>query len=168
MKTIIGIIVVIIIIVGGWILLAPASTPAPVATTPTAPIDTTASTTVPVAAPVIGSNLALGTNNSTTLGLYLIGYNDKTVYTYDNDSVGTSTCYNTCATNWIPYAVSPSDDISNIQSGISGTTGTITRADGTLQLTYNGLPLYFYAGDMSNTDTNGNNLGKVWHIVKAS
>jgi predicted lipoprotein with Yx(FWY)xxD motif len=43
--------------------------------------------------------------------------------------------------------------------------GTFTRTDnGTLQVTYNGLPLYFYSGDRAPGDTNGNYPG--WNPVK--
>jgi predicted lipoprotein with Yx(FWY)xxD motif len=38
---------------------------------------------------------------------------------------------------------------------VTGNLGTITRTDGSLQVTYNGLPLYFFSGDKAAGDANG-------------
>ena len=43
--------------------------------------------------------------------------------------------------------------------------GTITRDDGTTQVTYNGWPLYYFAGDTAASDTAGQGLGGVWFLV---
>jgi predicted lipoprotein with Yx(FWY)xxD motif len=116
--------------------------------------------------PVIGSNLALGTDSNAKVGTYLIGYTGMTVYTYAKDTGSTSTCYDTCATNWPPYIVSPVDNIQQLKAGVTGAVGTTVRTDGQLQLTYNGKPLYFYAGDKTGSDVNGQGLGGVWYVVK--
>ena len=42
--------------------------------------------------------------------------------------------------------------------------GTITRSDGTLQVTYKGLPLYLFHKDANPGDTKGNYTG--WSLVK--
>jgi len=115
---------------------------------------------------IIGSNLALGLDLGSSAGAHLIGYTGMTVYTYDKDSTGTSTCYAQCAQNWPPYIAGPEDNLTQLQAGVNGTVGTITRVDGSLQVTYNGLPLYFYAGDTTGSDVNGNGVGGVWHVVK--
>jgi len=115
---------------------------------------------------VIGDNLALGIDSTTTLGSYLIGYNGMTLYTFTKDAVGSSTCYGACATKWPPYIVTAGDHIANLQAGVNGAVGTIARADGQLQLTYKGLPLYFYEGDTTGSDTKGQGLGGVWFVVK--
>lgn len=115
---------------------------------------------------VIGSNLALGVNSTTKLGKFLSGYTGMTVYTYDKDTGSTSSCYDTCATNWPPYIVSPVDNIQQLQAGVTGTVATTVRADGQLQLIYNGHPLYFYAKDSASADATGDGVGGVWHIVK--
>ena len=116
--------------------------------------------------PVIGKNLALGTDVNAKLGTYLIGYTGMTVYTKSTDSAGASTCYDACATNWPPYIVSPVDNINQLKAGVTGKTGTIVRSDGQLQLTYNGKPLYFYSGDKAGSDVNGQGIGGVWYVVK--
>jgi predicted lipoprotein with Yx(FWY)xxD motif len=150
MKTILWIIVAIIVIVGGLFIWSAAMAPTvPVATSATQ----NATTTVPNS--IIGSNLALSTGTSSTLGMFLIGYNGMPVYTSASDTAGTSTCYGQCATQWPPYVVSSSDDINNLQTGVTGTVGTITRTDGTLQLTYNGMPLYFFMDDTPSNPPTG-------------
>ena len=55
--------------------------------------------------------------------------------------------------------------------GLPGTVTTITRTDGSHQLTYNGHPLYTYIGDTAPGQAHGNNLnlnGGLWHDVPAS
>jgi predicted lipoprotein with Yx(FWY)xxD motif len=114
----------------------------------------------------VSGNLLLGADATTTLGKYLIAYNGMTLYTYSKDKTGTSTCSDQCAVNWPPYVVASADSLSNIQAGVTGKVGTITRADGSMQVTYNGKPLYFFAKDAKSGDTTGQNVGKVWFVVK--
>lgn len=116
-------------------------------------------------APIIGANLALGLDGSDT-NKYLIGYTGMPLYTYDKDTTSVSTCYDTCAQNWPPYVVSASDNIQQLEAGVSGTVGTTARTDGTLQLTYDGHPLYFYAKDSVSVAPQGDGVGGVWHIAK--
>lgn len=155
MKTILWIIVAIIVIVGGIFFWSSTQT----AANPTDTTSTTQTATTTVPNPIIGSNLALSTGTSSTLGMFLIGYNGMPVYTSASDTAGTSTCYADCAATWPPYIVSSSDDISNLQTGITGSVGTITRTDGTLQLTYNGMPLYFFTDDTASSAPTGQGVG---------
>ena len=182
MKTILWILVAIIVIVGGlyWWSSVQGSMAAPAAQTPSTSAgingspnqgnlgatSTGAVQQPATAAPIIGANLALGTDKTAKLGTYLIGYTGMTVYTYKPDTGSTSTCYDACASNWPPYIVSSSDNIQQLQAGVTGTVGTTVRTDGSLQLTYNGHPLYFYIGDKTGSDTNGQGLGNVWYVVK--
>ncbi|NNF17103.1 MAG: c-type cytochrome [Gammaproteobacteria bacterium] len=83
-----------------------------------------------------------------------------TLYVFDND-IGSpgSTCNGGCATAWPPLLVN--DDGASGAASLS----TVVRDDGTLQVAYEGRPLYFYAGDVNPGDTNGQGLGGVWWIV---
>ncbi|MFT5276464.1 MAG: transforming growth factor-beta-induced protein [Glaciecola sp.] len=83
-----------------------------------------------------------------------------TVYVFDNDlgSAG-SNCNDGCVANWPPVLVSDES-----ASGIPGLT-TIERADGAMQVAYQGRPLYFFAGDTAAGDMNGQGLGDVWFKV---
>lgn len=136
------------------------------------PSDTTAQPTngpmiVPgsLANPIVGDNLMLSINTDPLIGTYLVGYTGMTLYTYAKDSIGTTTCYGACVTAWPPYIVSPSDQI-NLQYGISASSiGTLTRTDGTLQVTYRGRPLYFYSGDTGKGETNGQGVQGLWYVA---
>ena len=59
-----------------------------------------------------------------------------------------------CLDNWPAFTV---DDASQLKadSGVSGKLDVITRDDGTKQVTYNGQPLYYFAGDTAAGTTNG-------------
>jgi predicted lipoprotein with Yx(FWY)xxD motif len=54
---------------------------------------------------------------------------------------------------------------------LPGQWGTITRADGTTQATYDGHPLYLYRGDTAAGQTGGNGLnisGGLWWAMTPS
>lgn len=114
---------------------------------------------------VIGANLALGVDG-TASALHLIAYNGMTVYTFTKDTGAESTCYDTCATNWPPYIVGAEDNLTQLQAGVTGKVGTTIRKDKTIQVTYNGHPLYFYVKDTKSGDTTGDKVGGVWFVVK--
>jgi predicted lipoprotein with Yx(FWY)xxD motif len=89
-----------------------------------------------------------------------------TVYWFGPDTSIASKCYGSCAAYWPPVtgtaAASP---------GVPGRVGTITRADGSRQLTYNGHPLYTYIADTAPGLARGNNInlnGGRWHEVLAA
>ncbi|HEX7496237.1 MAG TPA: hypothetical protein VF349_06360 [Candidatus Limnocylindrales bacterium] len=143
---------------------AAAATPAPAAATP-APA---AATPVPAAAtpaPAAGGATVM----SKTLGsqtVLVAGSNGMTVYTFTNDTAGsgTSACSGGCLTKW-PALTVAAGAAPTAGDGVTGKLGTITRADnGTLQVTYNGLPLYFYQGDKAPGDTSGSYPN--WNLVK--
>ena len=73
-----------------------------------------------------------------------------------------SNCSGVCSASWPPLAIAAGQ--SPAGPGVSGTLATITRADGSIQVTYNGLPLYLFHLDHSPGDTHGNYTG--WHLVK--
>ena len=97
-------------------------------------------------------------------GEILAGPTGMTLYTFDKDTPDTSTCYDQCATNWPALTVDSAD---SLVSGVNlpGTWGTTERTDGTLQVTYNGWPLYYWKDDKAIGDATGDGVGDVWHIV---
>jgi predicted lipoprotein with Yx(FWY)xxD motif len=89
-----------------------------------------------------------------------------TLYWFAPDTPATSKCTGSCATFWPPVK-----GPATAGSGVTGTLSTITRPDGTTQATYDGHPLYTYAGDTAPGVAKGNGLnlsGGLWHEVTVS
>ena len=102
-----------------------------------------------------------------TLGKVLVaGSNGMTVYIFTKDvkDSGTSACTEGCLETW-PALTVDAGALPTGGDGVAGKLGTITRADdGTLQVTYNGLPLYFFKNDQAPGDSNG--VYENWEAVK--
>jgi hypothetical protein len=90
-----------------------------------------------------------------------------TLYVLTTDSADTSSCSGTCATNWPPLAAAIGATITG-PSGATGAFATITRSDGIVQVTYNHMPLYYYAGDSAAGDTKGQGKNGVWFVAPLS
>jgi len=110
------------------------------------------------------ASVVIGSANDASLGSYLTGPSGMTLYLFKTDTADTSSCAGTCATNWPPLTAAAGATITQ-PAGATGTFATITRADGTVQVTYNHLPLYYYAGDSSAGQTNGQGKGGVWFVA---
>ncbi len=149
------------------------ATAAPSAATPTTSAPTTsAPTTSPAAAsaPVAsqpatsapsgsapgsaGADVNLGTAGS---GPILTGESGLTLYTHAGDSATVSTCTGGCATAWPPLTVTGGGQ-PTAASGVTGTLGTLTRDDGSIQVTYNSKPLYFWMNDKKPGDVTGDGV----------
>jgi predicted lipoprotein with Yx(FWY)xxD motif len=98
------------------------------------------------------------------LGQFLVDSKGMTLYMFTNDTEGVSNCADECAVNWPPLTVANADLI-GAGAGATGELGTIERADGTLQVTYNGMPLYYWKDDAAPGDTTGQGVGDVWFVV---
>jgi predicted lipoprotein with Yx(FWY)xxD motif len=130
------------------LVLAGASSPAPAAT-----------------ATGTGTGTVLKT---TTIGGTTVLTNAKgfTLYSFAPDTPTASKCYGSCAVYWPPVTGTPAAG-----QGLPGKVTTITRTDGSHQLTYNGHPLYTYIADTAPGQARGNNInlnGGVWHEVPVS
>jgi predicted lipoprotein with Yx(FWY)xxD motif len=85
------------------------------------------------------------------------GSNGMTLYQFDKDTAGSgmSACTGGCISTWPPLTV-PAGTTPTAASTITGMWGTIVRTDGMgTQVTFNGLPLYFYSKDSKPGDANG-------------
>lgn len=126
------------------------------------------SSTTPAASPAAPARgtAALQVATSASLGKILADSSGFTLYTFSHDTAGTSACTGTCAVNWPPLTVPSGGTAASLPSGVPGTLGTITRADGSTQVTYNGHPLYYFKGDTTAGTTNGNGLlNGAWKVV---
>ena len=89
-----------------------------------------------------------------------------TLYWFAPDTSTTSKCSGSCATYWPPVKGPVTAG-----SGVTGTLGTITRSGGATQATYDGHPLYTYAGDNAPGQNKGNGLnvsGGLWYEMTVS
>lgn len=95
--------------------------------------------------------------------MLLVGASDSmTLYSFDADTQGVSNCNGTCATVWPPLTV-PAGVTPTGGAGVTGQLATIMRGDGSTQVTYKGLPLYFFHNDTKPGDTKGHYTG--WELV---
>lgn len=87
------------------------------------------------------------------------------VYWYAPDTSTSSACNGGCATVWPPLIGTPS-----LASGVAltGKLGTIKRANGQLQATYDGHPLYLFKSDTSAGMAVGNKVNGSWWIMTVS
>lgn len=149
-----------LILVVGLLLLAAACTTPPAPTqVPATPV---ATPVLPVVTPA-SSMLAL-TVAKTTLGSIIADSDGKTLYMYTKDTKDTSACYGACATNWPPLLADKIDAKDDANAKLIGYT---KRTDGKMQVTYNGMPLYYYAKDTKPGDTTGQNVGGIWFVLAA-
>lgn len=98
-----------------------------------------------------------------SFGAFLTDASGRTIYLFTKDTQASqSVCADKCATTWPP--VTPTDATA-LPDGVPGQLTTFDRADGTQQVAYNGIPLYYFAKDAKAGDVNGQGIGGVWFIV---
>lgn len=101
------------------------------------------------------------------VGTHLIDGAGRTLYLFTADELGRSNCSGPCAERWPPLATVGAPTTGPGAS--AGRLGTITRADGITQVTYNGWPLYYnVAVDQRPGDVRGqgaNAFGGFWFVV---
>lgn len=104
------------------------------------------------------------TVKKTKIGFVLANAAGYTLYWFSKDVKGSgkSVCKGACIATWPALPGKPA-----VKPGLklAGKLGFITRADGTIQATYNGYPLYTYSSDMAPGDTSGNAVGGKWHVI---
>jgi predicted lipoprotein with Yx(FWY)xxD motif len=111
---------------------------------------------------------ALITTKQGKLGT-ILAYGPKrlTVYLFEADKGAASTCSGECASLWPAVSGHPQASGQAVASHL----GTISRGDGTTQVTYNGHPLYLYAKDKDDGDAYGQGIksfGASWYVLTPS
>jgi predicted lipoprotein with Yx(FWY)xxD motif len=127
-------------------------------------VETSAAATEAPAASGEAATVKLGKNDQ--LGSFLVDDKGMTLYLFTKDTPNTSVCYDKCATAWPPLLTT------GTAAGGDGVDasklGTTTRKDGSVQVTYNGWPLYYYQKDKAPGDVTGQDVGGVWYVVSAA
>lgn len=124
--------------------------------------------------PATGTNASASSSNSAlsvakgSAGTYLVGAKGRALYLWEADSTNKSHCAGSCLSVWPAATVSGKPQLGH---GVNASdVGTIMTA-GKKQLTYDGHPLYYYAGDTSAGSTRGqgsNGFGAKWWLVTPS
>jgi predicted lipoprotein with Yx(FWY)xxD motif len=115
------------------------------------------------AQPAAGTEVKLADSD---LGKILTGPDGRTLYAFTNDKNGTSACYDQCAQNWPALTTTAAPTAGD---GVDGSLlGTTTRTDGGMQVTYKGMPLYFFARDTAAGQTAGQGVSDVWWVVDST
>ena len=110
-----------------------------------------------------GTGTPVTTGEVAQHGTLLTDGTGMTLYVFFEDSEGVSTCYDACADNWPPLLT---EGTPPAQGGASeALLSTTERDDGSMQVTYDGQPLYLYSGDSQPGDANGFGQGNVWYPV---
>jgi predicted lipoprotein with Yx(FWY)xxD motif len=87
----------------------------------------------------------------------------RTLYVFLVDEGTESTCYDDCEASWPPLTVEGDPAAGEgIDASLLGTT---EREDGSIQVTLDGHPLYYFASDETPDDVNGQGVGDVWYVV---
>lgn len=159
-TAIIWIIIIIVVILGGWWWYTSTQT------TTGAPVGTLGLNGSPNQGNMgEGSTTPAVSVASSSAGSYLVAENGMTLYVDANDGNGVSNCTGSCAQTWPPYAPAGAAPLIG-GLNVSGTLSTITRSDGTQQITYRGMPLYFYRNDAQPGDTTGQGVGGIWSVAR--
>ncbi|MFF5670838.1 SCO0930 family lipoprotein [Streptomyces hygroscopicus] len=106
----------------------------------------------------------LAVKENAALGSFVTDSKGWTLYRFDEDTPkpAKSTCNDDCATKWPAV---PADDAAATAGIDAGELGSVTRSDGTKQLTLAGWPVYRFAGDTKPGDTKGQGVGGTWNAL---
>jgi len=116
-----------------------------------------------------GSGATVITTATSSAGTFLIDGSGRAVYLWVKDTGDASTCAGACAGAWPP--VTATGTVTATGGASASGLGTITRSDGTKQVTYDGHPLYYYAGDSGSGMASGqgsDSFGAKWWLVSPS
>jgi predicted lipoprotein with Yx(FWY)xxD motif len=131
-----------------------------------------ASTSAPASSAAAAGSSTTGTVITTqagSAGAFLTTASGRTVYLWAKDGMNMSACSGACAAAWPP--VPATGKLTATGGAKASDLGTITRSDGTKQVTYDGHPLYYFVGDSAAGQTNGqgsDNFGAKWWLVAPS
>lgn len=110
-----------------------------------------------------GSSPTIASAHTSALGTVLVNGSGQTVYEFVNSNGTQRACNSSCQIVWPPVTSGGSSVVAG--SGLTGHLGTTGSSQ---QVTYNGAPLYTYAGDTAAGQTNGQGLktfGGIWYAL---
>jgi predicted lipoprotein with Yx(FWY)xxD motif len=114
-----------------------------------------------------GEAAVVKVTNTPDLGKVIVNSEGMTMYDFHKDKGTTSSCYGSCAGAWPPLLTEGKPKATG--GAEASLLGTTKRKDGTVQVTYNGHPLYGFEGDQKPGETNGNDVdgfGAQWYALE--
>ena len=112
------------------------------------------------------ANSALLVAESAEHGQFLTDAAGRALYIFLNDTSGVSNCEGGCLVNWPPLLVDSADQLPGLPEGLDASLlGTFEHPDGSVQVVYNGWPLYYFVADTGPGMTLGQGQGGVWFLV---
>ncbi len=115
-----------------------------------------------------GNATQVGAAQSQKYGWYLVDGEGRTLYMFKADTKGqSSACYDQCAEAWPPLLAQGST-MAAASVVSEEMLGAIERRGGSMQVTYNGWPLYYYVEDQGQGQFTGQDLmgfGAEWYLV---
>ena len=127
---------------------------------PAAPASTAAPATT--AAPEAGGTTVAVAGSA--LGDILVDGKGRTLYAFTKDQGDKSACSGQCADNW-PALEGTATAGTGVEASLLS---SAMQAGGDAQVTYDGRPLYYFAGDAKPGDVNGQGVGNVWFALTAA
>lgn len=136
---------------------APSVAPKPAASSPPASASTSPAASAPTTVQLV---------TDARWGQILADPRGMTLYVYNHDTKGVSTCNDACSVTWPPLvAFGPSVG----PAGVTGVLDVMTRTDGKKQITWNGAPLYTFSGDTKPGESTGSGIAEgSWKVVTAT
>jgi len=108
-----------------------------------------------------GGAVTVGVASVGTFGEVLVDGDGMTLYMFDPDMQGESTCYDQCEAAWPPLI----GEATAGEGADDSKLGTVARKDGSQQVTYNDWPLYYFAKDQAAGDVTGQGVNSVWWVL---
>ena len=125
-------------------------------------------TSSPAGAPEPSATTTIALRNS-SFGPILVDGSGRTLYLFEADRADMSTCNGDCASVWPPLIAHGTPvAAAGINQALLTTT---TRSDGSLEVVYNGHPLYYFVSDKQAGDITGqaiSSFGAEWYVLSAA
>jgi predicted lipoprotein with Yx(FWY)xxD motif len=109
----------------------------------------------------------LGTRQISGIGTVLDDSKGRTLYHNTEETSGKIVCTGNCEQAWPPLSAT-SGQAPPASAGLASDLGVIQRPDGSMQVTFKGMPLYTYSGDSEAGQATGQGVGGVWFAVTSS
>lgn len=111
----------------------------------------------------VHTSASIELNNDADLGNIITDESGRVLYLWKNDEKDDSNCNGGCALAWPPLITR---DAPTVSGGLTeARVGTITRDDGSTQVTYNGWPVYYWFRDLEPGDATGQEVGRTWYVL---